>query len=63
MRMYEENLKRVNERLPGTEFSNYTGIDKSNEEIDGSAYNELSDIPPQLTIKHHKRYKKHQMKR
>lgn len=55
MRMYEENLKRVNERLPGTEFSNYTGIDKTNEEIDGSAYNELSDISPQLTIKHHKK--------
>ncbi|CAG2228723.1 unnamed protein product [Mytilus edulis] len=55
MRMYEENLKRLNERLPGTEFSNYTGIDKTSEEIDGSAYNELSDISPQLTIKHHKK--------
>ncbi|VDI14779.1 Hypothetical predicted protein [Mytilus galloprovincialis] len=33
IRLYEEQLKQVNERLPGTEFSNYTGIEDSNEEV------------------------------
>lgn len=33
----------MNERLPGTEFSNYTGIEDSNEEVDSPGYNELSD--------------------
>ncbi|CAG2228724.1 unnamed protein product [Mytilus edulis] len=43
IRMYEEQLKQVNERLPGTEFSNYTRIEDSNEEVNNPGYNELSD--------------------
>ncbi|XP_071132845.1 uncharacterized protein [Mytilus edulis] len=43
LRIYEEQLKQVNERLPGTEFSNYTGIEDSNEEGNSPGYNELSD--------------------
>ncbi|CAG2211721.1 unnamed protein product [Mytilus edulis] len=43
IRLYEEQLKQVNERLPGTEFSNYAGIEDSNEEVNNPRYNELSD--------------------
>ncbi|CAG2192400.1 unnamed protein product [Mytilus edulis] len=43
IRIYQEKLKMVNERLPGTEFSNYTGIVDANEEVHDSAYEELSD--------------------
>ncbi|CAC5408442.1 unnamed protein product [Mytilus coruscus] len=43
IRIYKEKLKRVNERLPGTEFSFYTGIEETNEEVNDPGYNELSD--------------------
>lgn len=53
--MYQEKLKRVNERLPGTEFSNYTGIEVSNEEENDFGYNEMSDNVLQLRTSHHDR--------
>ncbi|XP_076074298.1 uncharacterized protein LOC143045583 [Mytilus galloprovincialis] len=55
IRMYQEKLKRVNERLPGTEFSNYTGIEVSNEEENDFGYNEMSDNVLQLRTSHHDR--------
>ncbi|CAC5386346.1 unnamed protein product [Mytilus coruscus] len=54
IRIYEEKLKKVNERLPGTEFSNYTGIEDTNEEVHDSAYKELSDNVSQLRNCHEK---------
>ncbi|XP_063447037.1 uncharacterized protein LOC134726561 [Mytilus trossulus] len=53
IRMYQGKLKRVNEMLPGTEFSNYTGIEVSNEEVNDSEYNELSDNVSQPRASHH----------
>ncbi|VDI35571.1 Hypothetical predicted protein [Mytilus galloprovincialis] len=50
--MYQEKLKRVNERFPGTEFSNYTGIEVSNEEENDFGYNEMSDNVSQLRTSH-----------
>ncbi|XP_071129422.1 uncharacterized protein [Mytilus edulis] len=43
IRIYQEKLQKVNEMLPGTEFSNYTGIEVANVEVHDSAYKELSD--------------------
>ncbi|XP_052070742.1 uncharacterized protein LOC127709319 isoform X2 [Mytilus californianus] len=55
IRIYQEKLKKVNERLPGTEFSNYTGIEDTNEELHDSAYKELSDNVSQLRTNCHER--------
>ncbi|CAC5386349.1 unnamed protein product [Mytilus coruscus] len=55
IRIYQEKLKKVNERLPGTEFSNYTGIEDTNEEVHDSAYKELSDNVSQLKTNCHER--------
>lgn len=38
----------MNERLPGTECSTYTGIEVDNEEFNNSGYNELAVNSPQL---------------
>ncbi|CAC5408433.1 unnamed protein product [Mytilus coruscus] len=43
IRFYKEQLKQVNEKLPGTEFSSYTGIKDTNEEVNSLGYKELSD--------------------
>ncbi|CAC5409967.1 unnamed protein product [Mytilus coruscus] len=43
IRFYKEQLKQVNERLPGTEFSTYTGIEETTEEVNNTGYKELSD--------------------
>ncbi|VDI35572.1 Hypothetical predicted protein [Mytilus galloprovincialis] len=43
IRIYQKKLQKVNEMLPGTEFSNYTGIEVANVEVHDSAYKELSD--------------------
>lgn len=53
IRMYQEILKSVNERLPGTEFSNYTGIEDTNEELNDSGYKELSENVLQPTANRH----------
>ncbi|CAC5404648.1 unnamed protein product [Mytilus coruscus] len=45
---YKEKLRKVNERLSGTEFSTYTGIVDTNEEVNDSGYNGLSVNTPQL---------------
>lgn len=42
LRFYKEKLQKVNERLQGTEFSEYTGLDESNVEGNESGYRELS---------------------
>ncbi|XP_076075997.1 uncharacterized protein LOC143046822 [Mytilus galloprovincialis] len=42
IRILQEKLKKVNERLPGTEFSTYTGIEDTTEQVNDSAYKELS---------------------
>lgn len=34
--------------MPGTEFSTYTGIEVTYEEVNGSGYNELAVNTPQL---------------
>ncbi|CAC5375877.1 unnamed protein product [Mytilus coruscus] len=39
--IYKDKLKKVNERLPGTEFSTYTGIEENNEEPNNLGYSEL----------------------
>ncbi|VDI59714.1 Hypothetical predicted protein [Mytilus galloprovincialis] len=48
IRIYKEQLRRVNEMLPGTEFSTYTGIEVNNEEVNDSGYNELAVNTPRL---------------
>lgn len=47
IRIYKDQLRRVNERLPGTEFSTYTGIEETNEEPYDPEYNELTANLPQ----------------
>ncbi|CAC5361442.1 unnamed protein product [Mytilus coruscus] len=49
MSMYIERLNEVNMRLPGTEFSTYTGVVENNEEVNDSAYRDLILHTPQLS--------------
>ncbi|VDI25853.1 Hypothetical predicted protein, partial [Mytilus galloprovincialis] len=55
IRIYQEKLQKVNEMLPGTEFSNYTGIEDTNVDVHDSAYKELSDNVSSLQKNIHER--------
>ncbi|VDI28366.1 Hypothetical predicted protein [Mytilus galloprovincialis] len=55
IRLYQDQLKRVNERLPGTEFSNYTAIEETNEDVNDSGYKELSHNVTEQRAKRNKK--------
>ncbi|CAC5408445.1 unnamed protein product [Mytilus coruscus] len=53
LRFYKEKLQKVNERLQGTEFSEYTGLEEINVEENESGYRELSPNMQQLSTERH----------
>ncbi|CAC5409968.1 unnamed protein product [Mytilus coruscus] len=53
LRFYKEKLQKVNERLQGTEFSEYTGLEEINVEGNESGYRELSPNMQQLSTERH----------
>ncbi|XP_052071650.1 uncharacterized protein LOC127709986 isoform X2 [Mytilus californianus] len=53
LRFYKEKLQKVNERLQGTEFSEYTGLEEVNVEGNESGYRELSPNMQQLSTERH----------